>query len=76
MEEVEIFKDNSFNVWFDSTYIVWSRLIDNKLYTIRNDYTEQGLLKTLSVISKLNNDDFILLCKLSKSSDEVNEAIE
>jgi len=74
MHEVEISKDNSFNVWFDDTYIVWTRLINSKLYTIKNDYREQRLLKTLSVISKLNDEDFILLCKLSSTSDEGDES--
>lgn len=66
--EVEINKQNCFNVWFDDNYVVWTRLIDNKLYTYRNDHLELGLLDTLSSLSSMDNEHFKLICELCEST--------
>lgn len=65
MNEVEINKTNSFNVWFDETNVSWTRKIDNKLYTYRYDCSEVGLVQALSSLSAIDDAGFKLLCQLN-----------
>lgn len=69
MFEVNISKDNAFNVWFDdNNQLTWTRNIDGKLYTYRDDGSELGLVELLSSLSSMDNKTFKLLCNLQSKT--------
>ena len=70
--EIEINKDNCSNLYFDDLgHISFTRVINNKIYNVSTKADE--LLKVLSNLSTMDNDDFILIAQLQKSSNEVLE---
>lgn len=69
--EIEINKDNCNNLYFDDFgHISFTRVINNKIYNVSTKADD--LLKVLSNLSNMNNDDFVLIAQLQKSSIEAD----
>jgi hypothetical protein len=65
--EVEINKDNCMNLYFDDLgQISYTRLIDHKIYNVTTKTDD--LVKVLSNLSKMSDDDFKLVAQLSINS--------
>jgi hypothetical protein len=70
--EIKINKDNCSNLYFDDLgYISFTRVINNRIYNVSTNADD--LLKVLSNLSKMSDDDFILIAQLQKSSVEAVE---
>lgn len=67
--EIEINKHNCYNLYFDDLgNISYTRLIENKLYNYKvSDASEGGVLESLSSLTQMDNEQFILICSLLKS---------
>lgn len=65
---VDIDRNNCFNLYFDANNdISYTRMIDNKLYNITMNVSEEGLVNALCNLTEMSDEAFILTCNLHKS---------
>ena len=60
---------NCFNLSVAGEALSYSRLIDNKLYRVIK--ASDNLLKTISILSELSDDDFKFIAEIAKQNKDV-----